>query len=156
MTLKTALLCNLLHDRGIALGKMGEIIPHSMILGIGLDIVEVSRIRSLLERHPERFKERAFTAAEVEFCEGCADAAVHYAARFAAKEAAAKALGTGFADGVSWRDIEVLREQSGAPRLALHGGAKRLSEEKRILRAHVTLTHTRETAAAQVILEGDL
>lgn len=126
-----------------------------MILGIGLDIVEVARIRSLLERHAERAKERTFTSGEAAFCDGCADPAMHYAARFAAKEAAAKALGTGFAQGVSWRDIEVAREESGAPRLVLHGSAKKLAADKGVTRAHVTLTHTRETAAAQVILEGD-
>ena len=125
-----------------------------MIIGIGLDIVEVARIRSLLERHAERFKERTFSADEVAFCDGCADPAIHYAARFAAKEAAAKALGTGFAEGVSWQDIEVLREPSGAPRLELHGRAKKLAAEKGATRCHVSLTHTRETAMAQVMLEG--
>ena len=125
-----------------------------MILGIGLDLVEVSRIRSLLERHAERFRERTFTAGEVAYCDACADPAIHYAARFAAKEAAAKALGTGFAEGVSWRDIEVRREDSGAPALVLHGGAEKLAAGKKITRSHLSLTHTREHAMAQVILEG--
>lgn len=122
------------------------------VIGIGLDLVEVSRIRDLLERHGERFKARTFTAGEVAYCDRCADPAMHYAARFAAKEAAAKALGTGFADGVSWQDIEVLRADNGAPSLALHGGALDLAKSKGIMRMLVSLTHTKDTAAAQVVL----
>ena len=92
--------------------------------GIGIDLVEVPRIREMLERHGQRFKERTFTADEIAYCDACADPAMHYAARFAAKEAAAKALGTGlWAQGVDWKDIEIRREESGQPRLHFHGGA---------------------------------
>jgi holo-[acyl-carrier protein] synthase len=125
-----------------------------MIIGLGLDLVEVPRIRSLLERHADRFKERAFTAAECAYCDSCADAAMHYAARFAAKEAGAKALGTGFSEGVFWQDIEVVRDASGAPVLKLHGGALALAMKKGMTHAHITLTHTKDIAAAQVVLEG--
>src|SRR5436190_23528547 len=83
------------------------------VVGLGLDLVEVSRIRALLEKSGDRFKERVFTDAEVRYCDACADGAMHYAARFAAKEAVAKALGTGFTSGVSWRDSEVLRSDGG-------------------------------------------
>jgi len=121
--------------------------------GLGIDLVEVGRIRSLLERHGQRFKERTFTADEISYCESCADPAMHFAARFAAKEAAAKAIGTGlWAQGVDWRQIEVVREDSGRPVLLLHGEAqahaKRLGSSGSLL----SITHTQELAMAQVIL----
>lgn len=124
------------------------------VIGIGLDLVEVSRIRDLLQRHGERFKARTYTAGEIAYCDRCADPAMHYAARFAAKEAAAKALGTGFAEGVSWQDIEVLRADNGSPSLALHGGALDLAKTKGITQMLVSLTHVKEMAAAQVVLCG--
>lgn len=118
--------------------------------GIGIDLVEVPRIRELLEKHGQRFKERTFTAGEIAYCDACADPAMHYAARFAAKEAAAKALGTGlWAEGVVWTDIEVVREVSGKPQIALHGAAKQHAADANCL---VSLTHTRDLAMAQVIL----
>lgn len=120
------------------------------LTGIGIDLVEVPRIQEMLEKHGQRFKERTFTAAEIAYCDGCAEPAMHYAARFAAKEAVAKALGTGiWADGVSWTDIEVLREASGKPVIILHGMAKEHAGEAACL---VSLTHTRELAMAQVFL----
>ncbi len=120
------------------------------LTGIGIDLVEVPRIQEMLEKHGQRFKERTFTAAEIAYCDGCAEPAMHYAARFAAKEAVAKALGTGiWADGVSWTDIEVLREASGKPVIILHGMAKEHAGEATCL---VSLTHTRELAMAQVFL----
>lgn len=122
------------------------------LIGIGLDLIEVSRIRDLLERHGERFKQRTFTVGEIAYCDKCADPAMHYAARFTAKEAAAKALGTGFAEGVSWQDIEVTRAENGAPSLVLHGGALALAKTKGVTSALVSLTHTKDTAAAQVVL----
>ena len=124
------------------------------VLGIGLDLIEVERIRGLLERHGARFKERTFTPEEVRYCDTCADPAMHYAARFAAKEACAKALGPGFAEGVSWRDIEVVRADSGAPGLRLHGAAEELARSMGVKRMLITLSHLRETAAAQVVFCG--
>ena len=124
------------------------------ITGIGIDLVEVERIRALLERHGERFKARTFTEVEVTYCDACADPAMHYAARFAAKEAGAKALGTGFAQGVSWADIEVARDAAGRPELRLHGGARELADRQGVVRCHVSLSHTKEQAVAQVVLEG--
>lgn len=118
--------------------------------GLGIDLVEVSRIRDLLSRHGQRFKERTFTAGERAYCDACADPAMHYAARFAAKEAAAKALGTGlWAEGVVWTDIEVVRAENGQPSLALHGAAGTHCGARRCL---VSLTHTADLAMAQVIL----
>ncbi len=124
------------------------------VTGIGIDLVEVARVRELLERHGERFKARTFTEAETTYCDACADPAMHYAARFAAKEAAAKALGTGFAQGVSWRDIEVAREDSGRPVLRLHGGAAERALALGVRACHLSLSHTRELAQAQVVLDG--
>jgi holo-[acyl-carrier protein] synthase len=123
-----------------------------MITGTGIDLVEVARIHALLERHGSRFKERTFTAGEIAYCDAQAHPAIHYAARFAAKEAAAKALGTGLWSeaGVNWTDIEVLRDANGRPTLLLHGKAAEHAAEAR---THVSLTHTQEHAMAQVILE---
>lgn len=123
------------------------------IAGVGIDLVEVARVRELLEKHGERFKARTFTAGEQVYCDGCADPAMHYAARFAAKEAAAKALGTGFAQGVSWLDIEVVREVSGRPGLRLHGQAAMRAELLLARGWHLSLSHTKELAQAQVVLE---
>lgn len=120
------------------------------VSGIGIDLVEVSRIREMLEKHGPRFKERTFTNVEITYCDSCADPAMHYAARFAAKEAAAKALGTGlWNEGVTWTDIEVSREENGKPVLVLHGAAKKHAGDAVCL---VSLTHTRELAMAQVQL----
>jgi holo-[acyl-carrier protein] synthase len=117
---------------------------------IGIDLVEVSRIREMLEKHGPRFKERNFTSGEIAYCDSCADPAMHYAARFAAKEAAAKALGTGlWNEGVNWTDIEVTREENGRPVVLLHGAAKKHAGDAVCL---VSLTHTRELAMAQVLL----
>ncbi|MBE2286862.1 MAG: holo-ACP synthase [Prosthecobacter sp.] len=118
--------------------------------GIGIDLVEVSRIREMLEKHGRRFTERTFTPDEIAYCSACADPAMHYAARFAAKEAVAKALGTGlWAEGVIWTDIEVVRDPNGRPSIRLHGAARQHAGSGTCL---VSLTHTRELAMAQVIL----
>lgn len=120
------------------------------LTGVGIDLVEVPRIREMLEKHGQRFKERTFTAAEIAYCDARAEPAMHYAARFAAKEAVAKALGTGiWAEGVNWTDIEVGREASGKPVIILHGMAKEHAGEAACL---VSLTHTRDLAMAQVFL----
>lgn len=125
------------------------------VIGIGLDLVEVQRIHDLLERHGERFKKRMFTADEIAYCDGFASPAIHYAVRFAAKEAAVKALGTGFSGDVGFADVEVIRLPSGQPQLRFHGGAKRLAAELGVGRSFVSLTHTTAHAMAQVLLEGD-
>ncbi|MBL9133091.1 MAG: holo-ACP synthase [Verrucomicrobiaceae bacterium] len=124
-----------------------------MITGTGIDLVEVARIRDMLAAHGERFKARAFTAGEIAYCDTHSDAAIHYAARFAAKEAAAKALGTGLWSeaGINWTDIEVVRAPDGRPSLVFHQNAAKLTAG---LRAHVSLTHTKDHAMAQVILES--
>lgn len=128
--------------------------PQAAIRGLGVDLVDVARVRALLERHGDRFKERTFTTGEIAYCDGGADPAIHYAARFAAKEAAAKALGTGlWAEGVDWKDFEVTRAENGRPGLRLHGAAASHAAALGVRHAHLSLSHTRELALAQVILE---
>ncbi|HEX8071907.1 MAG TPA: holo-ACP synthase [Pyrinomonadaceae bacterium] len=124
-----------------------------MIVSIGIDIIEVGRVRATLERTP-RFAARVFTAAERAYCDGRgATAAQHYAARFAAKEAALKALGTGWRGGLAWHDVEVVSNEAGAPALVFRGAALELLQRLGADAAHLTLSHTTEHAVAQVILE---
>ena len=124
-----------------------------MIVAIGIDIIEVARIREVLAR-TLRFRERVFTAAERAYCDSRgAVAAQHYAARFAAKEAALKALQTGWRGGISWQDVEVASRESGAPYLVLHGPVLELFKNSGASAAHLSISHTSEHAIAQVVLE---
>ena len=124
-----------------------------MIISIGVDIIEVRRVRETIERTP-RFAARVFTEAERAYCESRgAVAAQHYAARFAAKEAALKALQTGWSGGISWQDVEVAAKESGAPLILFHGRARELYEESGATAAHLSIAHTTEHAIAEVILE---
>jgi holo-[acyl-carrier protein] synthase len=107
-----------------------------------------------LARRGERFRNRVFTEGEIAYCEGCASRLESYAARFAAKEAAMKALGTGWGGGVGWRDIEVVRADTGAPSIKLRGRALERMREMGAQKIHLSLTHSRDVAAAQIILEG--
>lgn len=125
-----------------------------MIVSIGIDIIEVRRVREVLQRTP-RFAERVFTEAERSYCESRGVvAAQHYAARFAAKEAALKALQTGWRGGISWHDVEVAAHDSGAPYLVLQGVAKELLEDLGATKVHLSMSHTAEHAIAEVLLEG--
>lgn len=124
-----------------------------MIVSIGIDIIEVHRVQETIARTP-RFAERVFTEAERAYCESRgAVAAQHYAARFAAKEAALKALQTGWSGGIGWQDIEVTAKESGAPLLLFHGRARELYEQSGATSAHLSIAHTTEHAVAQVVLE---
>ncbi|HEV7681864.1 MAG TPA: holo-ACP synthase [Pyrinomonadaceae bacterium] len=124
-----------------------------MIVGIGIDIIEVARVREVLLRTP-RFRERVFTAAEKAYCDSRgAVAAQHYAARFAAKEATLKALQTGWRGGIAWQDVEVAARDSGAPYLILHGPALELFNSAGATASHLSISHTSEHAIAQVVLE---
>jgi holo-[acyl-carrier protein] synthase len=124
-----------------------------VIVSIGIDIIEVARIREVLARTP-RFAERVFTAVERAYCDGRgAVAAQHYAARFAAKEAALKALQTGWRGGISWQDVEIASRGSGAPFLIFHGPVQELFEKSGATAAHLSMSHTSEHAIAEVILE---
>jgi holo-[acyl-carrier protein] synthase len=125
-----------------------------MIIGTGVDIVEIERFRGILERLGDRFITRVFTSGEQKFCSERRDSAPHFAARFAAKEALFKALGTGWAKGIAWLDAEVQREGQEAPVLVLHGEAQKLSRAKNARTVHLSLSHTDQWAIATVILEG--
>ncbi len=124
-----------------------------MIVGVGIDIVEVERVTAALERFGERFVRKIFTAAEIRYCDSKANRAERYAARFAAKEAALKALGTGWGQGVGWREVEVQREPGGRPTLAFSGKAAEIAARLGTRRAALSLSHTAQHAIAQVLLE---
>jgi holo-[acyl-carrier protein] synthase len=125
------------------------------MLAHGIDIVEVPRIARMLREHGERFLERCFTAAEREYCLAGKRRDEHLAGRFAAKEAVLKALGTGWKNGIAWTDVEVVRDQSGAPSVRLHGPAARLAAERGIGVWSLSLSHTAGYAVASAIgLEG--
>ena len=125
-----------------------------MIYGIGTDIVEVSRVQEVLDRWGDRFIDRVFTEAEAAYCGQKARPASRFALRFAAKEAFAKALGTGFRGGLSFREIEVVRDQKGAPALRLHGKSLSASHECGLTRTHLSLSDDGDYAVAFVVLES--
>jgi len=125
-----------------------------MIVGLGADVVEIRRVRQALKHQGERFIRRVFTAAEQEFCEARRDPAPHYAVRFAAKEALFKALGTGWAKGLSWQDVEVVRREQDAPILVLSHAAEKQSQELGTRSIHLSLSHSDDSALAVVILEN--
>ncbi len=125
-----------------------------MIVGTGIDIAEVPRVRQAIERFGTRFLERVFTPGEIRYCDSKVNRFERYAARFAAKEAAMKALGTGWNHGVRWRDCEVTRMPGGRPTLTFHGKAAEFAAKLRVKNAALSLTHTAEQAIAQVILES--
>lgn len=125
-----------------------------MILATGIDIVEVARIERSIDRLGRRFVDRIFTPAEAAYCEPRGARFVHFAGRFAAKEAAMKALGTGWGEGVAWREVEILPSAAGAPQLILHGVARERFDALGATRAHVSISHTATHAVAHVIFEG--
>jgi holo-[acyl-carrier protein] synthase len=124
-----------------------------MIVGLGTDLVEVGRLEDATRRHPG-FLERVFTPAEMEYCDSQHRRYEGYAARFAAKEAFLKALGSGLRDGIAWQDMEVLRHDDGRPELVLRGRARELAAERGVVRSLVSLSHTRKYAVAVVVLEA--
>jgi len=124
-----------------------------MIFGIGIDAIETKRVERLLAETQDRFALKVFTPEEIAYCDRKKTRALHYAARFAAKEAFMKALGTGRQLGVTWKDVEVTHDSRGKPELLLHGRAKTLAKEHGITRLHLSLTHLQDLAIAVVILE---
>jgi holo-[acyl-carrier protein] synthase len=124
------------------------------IIGLGLDATDIDRISDTIERYGDRFLQRIFTPGEVEYCLRRRVPAIHFAGRFAAKEAAMKALGTGHSLGVLWRDVEVVR-RGGPPQLALHGGAGRRLTAIGGRKTLLTITHSDELALAEVMILGD-
>jgi holo-[acyl-carrier protein] synthase len=125
-----------------------------MIVGTGIDIAEVPRIRQSIARFGDRFLQRIYTSGEIRYCDSKANRVERYAARFAAKEAAMKALGTGWSHGVRWRDCEVTRLPGGRPTIMFHGKAGEIAARLGVRHAALSLSHTAEQAIAQVILEN--
>jgi holo-[acyl-carrier protein] synthase len=123
------------------------------IIGLGFDATDIPRVRETYARYGERFLRRVFTEGEIAYCTRRRDPVPHLAGRFAAKEAAMKALGTGHSRGVLWKDIEVVRV-SGPPQLRLHGGAARRAEQMKVVKSLLTITHAETLAMAQVLLLG--
>ncbi|MGH9692028.1 MAG: holo-ACP synthase [Candidatus Acidiferrales bacterium] len=125
-----------------------------MIVGLGMDIAEIDRIGAAIARHGATFLERVYTRREVSYCESHKNKFERYAARFAAKEAAMKALGTGWSHGVRWRDIEVANAPGGKPALNLEGVAGQLADRLGVKNISLTITHSGNLALAQVIFES--
>jgi len=124
-----------------------------MIVGSGIDLTEIARIQRSLDRYGQRFLDRVYTPAEQAYCLRKRKAAESFAARFAAKEAGAKALGTGITHGVNWLEIEVAREPGGRPTLKFYGRAAEFAARLGASRAALSITHTSELAMASVVLE---
>ena len=124
-----------------------------MLLGLGTDLIETRRVLQSIDRFGDRFLERIFSPGEIAYCVRKKNAAESFAARFAAKEAGAKALGTGISRGVTWKDFEVKRETSGRPSLHLSGRAAELAVAIGVKRIQLSLTHSRDLAMAVVVVE---
>lgn len=125
-----------------------------MIVGVGIDVAEVDRVRDAIERHGTRFVERVFCSSEIAYVENKANRYERYAARFAAKEAGMKAIGTGWRRGVRWRDFEVTNLPSGRPTLQFHGVARKIAESLGVRNVALSITHTAREGSAIVILES--
>src|SRR3954467_2755605 len=123
-----------------------------MIVGTGVDITEVPRVAAAIERFGDRFLRRVFTDVEIQYCQSKHNRVERFAARFAAKEAALKAIGTGLRMGISWREVEVTRLPGGGPTCSFHGVASRFAAKLGTKHAHLSLSHTKEHAIAYVIL----
>jgi holo-[acyl-carrier protein] synthase len=124
-----------------------------MIYGIGTDLVEVNRIEKIIKRWGERFTEKVYSQNEINYCQHKAYPAIHYAARFAAKESFLKSLGIGLGMGVSLKDIEVINNHQGSPQLHMNEKIQGVLDERGITAVHISMTHTREHAQAVVVLE---
>lgn len=126
-----------------------------MIIGLGIDVCRIERVQRFLERYGPRFTRRCFTPTEIAHCDRYANKAEQYAGRIAAKEAASKALGTGWRRGVHWKCFEVAHEMSGKPILRIHGRAAELASQMGVLHVNVSITHDAGVAAAVVVFEGE-
>lgn len=122
------------------------------LLGIGIDVVEVARIEQSITEFGQKFLDRIFTTAEQDYCQRQKRCQIHYAARFAAKEAVSKAFGTGIGKDIGWLDLEVVRRPSGEPEIVLGGRAKAFAEERRVSAIKVSLTHAEHYAAANAVV----
>ena len=125
-----------------------------MIVGTGIDLAEIGRIQQSISRYGSRFLDRIYTPAEQAYCLRKRNSAESFAARFAAKEAGAKALGTGISRGVNWLEIEVVRELGGRPTLEFHGRAAERAKRMGVVHTSLSITHTGDTAMASVVVEN--
>ena len=126
-----------------------------MVIGVGTDLIEIARIAHSIDRFGDRFLRRVFTPREIAYCQRKKYAAESFAARFAAKEAGAKALGTGISHGVNWLEIEIAREPGGRPTLQFHGRAAEFAASLGASRVALSITHTAALAMASVVLEDE-
>ncbi len=124
------------------------------IAGHGVDVVEIERIKDMIQRHGEHFLHRCFTMGEADYCREHHDSTIHFAGRFAAKEAIVKALGTGFRGRIAWTDMEILPDSKGKPVLRLTGHTATMSEQAGITAWHISISHTAYTAFASAIAES--
>ena len=123
------------------------------ICGTGVDIIEISRFKNLIKKHGDRFINRVFTKNEIHYCQKKSDnGAASYSARFAAKEALFKAIGTGLRDGLSWKDIETINNKLGNPYFNFYGKTAKIIEKRKV---HLTISHSQENSVAFVIIEGE-
>lgn len=136
-------------------GAVSRVKGARMIVGTGVDIAETRRIEQSFARYGDRFRDRIYTPREIAYCEQFKNRAERYAARFAAKEAAFKALGTGWRGGVRWVDIEVTHLPSGKPELSLQGRAREFARDLGVSRTAVSISHADQYVVAQVIFESD-
>ncbi|MDH5762444.1 MAG: holo-ACP synthase [Nitrospinota bacterium] len=125
----------------------------SMIHGTGVDLIEISRIKNSIQKYSGKFEERVFTSKEIDYCRSKADPFKHFAARFAAKEAVLKSLGTGMAEGISWKDMEILNQESGRPVLHLSGKGRDIFDSLNLRNIHISMTHDKQYAVAQAVAE---
>lgn len=126
----------------------------SVVLGIGTDIIECERIARMLEKHGETFLRRVYTVGEVQYSSGRKAANQHYAGRWAAKEAVLKALGTGWAHGIQWTDVEVVNQQGGKPIIVLTGKALEIAQQQGIAEMMISISHCRDYAVAYATAMG--
>ena len=124
-----------------------------MIIGTGIDIVEIDRIKRSIIKYSDRFKNKVFTQKEIDYCHSQADPAKHFAARFSVKEAVLKCFGTGMTGGILWKDVEVENKKSGQPTLNLYGKGKELFNQLKIKHIHISITHDKSYAVAHAIAE---
>lgn len=124
-----------------------------MIHGTGVDIIQISRIQKSLEKYAQRFEERVFTRREIDYCRSRPEPFKHFAARFAAKEAVLKSLGTGMAEGITWKDLEILTLESGQPTLNITGRCREICESLNLKGIHISMSHDNLYAVAQAVAE---
>jgi holo-[acyl-carrier protein] synthase len=124
-----------------------------MIVGTGIDIIEVDRIKNSIQKYSDRFKKKIFTQKEIDYCDSQAEPAKHFAARFSVKEAVLKCFGTGMSGGILWKDIEVDKLESGQPILNLYGKGEKIFDQLNLKHIHISITHDKSYAVAHAIAE---